>query len=210
MATIDDCRTVSEAVRGLCGPLHDVIQDSWDGADRFFVERDMHEDDHRGGRAHLARHLARRQLRTLGAIDGWKMPEKCKPNTEVSLYRGTMKMKVLRPGLLGSVPHPGSNTARVRFYQNPELDLFGAEGSNLIAVWEIDYSGEAVIRIVRTVGTWKALGRERIDIDFLLPRSGSELSGLEFVPSDDEFQFPFDFGDDDDDVEGDDVNPTRG
>jgi hypothetical protein len=89
------------------------------------------------------------------------------------------------------------------YYQNPQLNLFGAEGSNLIAVWTVDAeSGEPQIRVVRPVGQWKALKQERIDIDFWLPSSADEFDALEFTPSDDEFRLPFDeeLGEEDGDV----------
>ncbi len=193
MATLQECQIVRDAVRGLCDPLTQAVERSWELADNIFVDMQMPESDHRGGRAHLARHLLRRELRRADDLGGWKLPGRCTPNAEVKLVRGAMSLKVLRPGLLGAVPHPGPNRARVRYYENPQLNLFGADGSNLIAVWTVDLStGEPQIRLVRTVGQWKALKQERIDIDFYLPRVSGDLDELEFVPSDEEFPLPFD------------------
>lgn len=203
MASLDDCRVVSAAVSGLCEPLHEVVQEAWEEADRFFVERDMAESDHRGGRAHLARHLMRRELRARGAIDGWSMAPGCPPNSQVSLNRGAMRLRLLRPGVLGTVPPPGPNRARVRYYSNPQLGLFGAEASNLIAVWEVEQGGDAAIRVVRTTGPWGSLGSEQVDIDFLLPRLADNVADLVFEPSDEGLDLPFGLLADEDD-EGDD------
>jgi len=53
------------------------------------------------------------------------------------------------------------------------------------------------------------LGREQVDINFILPGSSAELDRLEFVPSDDEMILPFNF-EDDEDEEGGHVGPASG
>jgi hypothetical protein len=98
-----------------------------------FLELELPDDDHKGGRAHLARHVLRRELRRTTDLDGWYLPPGCTPNSELKLCRDTMTLKILRPGLRrGSVPHPGPNRARMYYYRNPKLNLYGADGSNLI------------------------------------------------------------------------------
>ena len=201
---------VRDAVRGLCEPLTRFILRSWELADDFFVSRDMPEDDHRGGRAHLARQLLRRELRLADSLGGWRLPKKCTPNSEVKLVKDAMSLKVLRPGVGGAVPAPGVNLARMRYYRNPELTLFGADASNLIAAWSISAkTHQPIIRIVRPTSIWKSLRPEEIDIDFFLPASPGQLDELSFVPSDEGLELPFFVGDEDEE-EGGDVSPNGG
>lgn len=193
MATAEDCQTVRDALRDLCEPLRAAVQQAWELADGVFVTHDMPEEQHRGGRAHLARHLLRRELRKKEQLGGWTLPARCTPNAEVKLVRETMSLKVLRPALRGDVPAPGPNRARMFYYRNPKLNLYGADGSNLIAIWKIDTkTGEPEIRVVRTEGIWKSLRNEQVDIDFILPEYGKDLAEMEFAPSDEELPLPFD------------------
>ena len=177
----------------------------------MFLELEMSEDDHKGGRAHLARQILRRDLRRETDLDDWHLARGCEPNSELKLCRGAMTLKILRPGLRrGSVPHPGPNKARMYYYRNPSINLYGASGSNLIGVWTIDEeTGEFTVRLVRPTQTWRSLGREQVDIDFILPDSSADLDRLEFVPSDDEMILPFDF-EDDEGEEGGHVGPASG
>jgi hypothetical protein len=71
MATLEDCEIVRDALRGLCGTLQRLGKDAWDTADRVFLELEMPEDDHKGGRAHLTRQILRRDLRRATNLDGW-------------------------------------------------------------------------------------------------------------------------------------------
>src|SRR5262249_38071239 len=99
MATPEDCRIVGNALRGLCGTLQQLGKTAWDTADRVFLELELPEDDHKGGRAHLARHVLRRDLRRATDLDGWHLPHGCTPNGELKLCRDAMTLKILRPGL---------------------------------------------------------------------------------------------------------------
>lgn len=202
MATAEECHIVRDAFRDLCEPLQSSVQRSWELADNVFVTHDMPEEQHRGGRAHLARHFLRRELRTAGALGGWRLTNECTPNTELRLFRDTMTLKVLRPGLLGATPAPGPNKARMFYYRNPQLHLFGAEGSNLIAIWKVEPStGEPQIRVVRPTKPWKSLRKEQVDIDFILPERGEDLTSMEFQPSDEGLTLPLDeLGEEDGDV----------
>lgn len=211
MSTPEECRIVRDALRGLCGTLQRLGKNAWDTADRVFLELEMPEGDHKGGRAHLTRQVLRRDLRHATNLDGWRLTPGCKPNSELMLYRDTMTLKLLRPGFRrGSVPHPGPNKARMYYYRNPLINLYGAGGSFLIGVWEIDEeTGGFVVRLVRPTKPWPSLSREQVDIDFILPGSSAELDRLEFIPSDDDVLPFFDFEDDEGEEDGD-VGPTSG
>jgi hypothetical protein len=88
-------------------------------------------------------------------------------------------------------PPPGPNRARVYYYSNPALSLYGAAGSLLIGVWAVDAETEEVrIRIVRPITAWRFGQYEQVDIDFFLPRLGADLNTLEFVPSDEGLPLP--------------------
>lgn len=141
----------------------------------------------------------------------WYLPPGCTPNSELKLCRDTMTLKILRPGIRpGSVPHPGPNRARMYYYRNPLFNLYGASGSNLIGVWTIDEkTGEFDVRLVRPTKPWRSLGREEVDIDFILPASSADLEQLEFIPSDEAIPLPFEFLDDEDE-EGGHVGPASG
>ncbi|MGH3795287.1 MAG: hypothetical protein ACRDSP_10390 [Pseudonocardiaceae bacterium] len=211
MATPEECKIVGNALRGLCGTLQQPGKTAWDTADRVFLELELPEDDHKGGRAHLARHVLRRGLRRATDLDGWHLPRGCTPNSELKLCRDTMTLKILRPGFRrDSVPHPGPNRARMYYYRNPLLNLYDADGSNLIGVWTIDKeTGEFHVRVVRPTKPWKALGREDVDIDFILPDSSVDLESLEFIPSDEAIPLPFEF-DENEGEEGGHVGPIGG
>jgi hypothetical protein len=102
---------------------------------------------------------------------------------------------MLRPGpkLYSELPPPppGRNRARISYYRNPKLNLFGAAGSNLVGVWAFDPDLEEIaIRIVRPLSEWRIGQYEQIDVDFFLPRQGTALDTMEFIPSDEGMSLP--------------------
>jgi hypothetical protein len=194
MATPEDWTIIRAALSPLCEPLYRCADRSHDLADDHFILNDMDDTQHPGGRAHLARHHLRHHLRHEKDLGGWKL-SRPRPNGEVILSLGTMKLRMLRPGpkLYSKLPPPptGRNRARISYYRNPHLNLFGAAGSNLIGVWAFDSEIEEVaIRIVRPLRAWKIGQYEKIDIDFFLPRDGESLVAMEFVPNDDGMNLP--------------------
>lgn len=194
MATAEDCAIVTAALEPLCEPLYRCADRAQDLADDHFIQHGMNESEHVGGRAHLARYHLRDLLGMEADLGGWRV-NRPRPNGEVTLSHQGMKLRILRPGptLLEELapPPPGPNRARVNFYLNPEITIYGADCSNLIAVWAADRETEDVqIRIVRPVGRWRVGQYSKVDIDFILPRFSIDLSRLEFTPDDDEYELP--------------------
>lgn len=185
---------IRAALSPLCEPLYRCADRSYDLADGHFIQHDMDDSEHPGGRAHLARHHLRRNLKQEKNLGEWKVGGP-RPNGEVTLALKTMKLRMLRQGprLYRKLPAPptGRNRARISYYMNPGLNLFGAAGSNLIGIWGFDREVEEVaIRIVRPVRAWRIGQYEKIDIDFFLPRQGEALDGMEFIPSDEDMTLP--------------------
>jgi hypothetical protein len=195
MATPEDWTIIRDALSPLCAPLYKCADKSYELADDHFILHGMDDPEHPGGRAHLARHHLRHHLALEKDLGGWKLC-KPRPNGEVTLSIKTMKLRMLRPGpkLYSELPPPppGRNRARISYYRNPSLNLFGAAGSNLIGVWALDPElGEVAIRIVRPLRTWRIGQYEQIDVDFFLPRQGEALVDMEFIPSDEGMSLPF-------------------
>lgn len=191
MATEEDCEIIVAALQVLCEPLYRAGQRAWDLADTTYSDFGMPEDDYKGGRAHLGRHLLKRELRR-SELGDWAVDHRSRQNGAILLNRGPMQLKLLRPGPTSeTVPYPGPNRARMFYYRNPGLNLFGATGSNLIGVWSLDDEDQFSVRLVRPIGTWNAFDKECIDIDLVLPRVGEGLADVEFVPSDEGLRLPF-------------------
>ena len=194
MATPEDWAIIRDALSPLCEPLYRCADRSQELADDHFIQHGMHDTEHPGGRAHLARHHLRHELKKENNLSGWKIG--CpRPNGEVTLSLSTMNLRMLRPGpkLFDAFPSPspGRNRARVLYYKNPKLNLFGASGSNLVGVWAIDPDLEEIaIRVVRPIRAWRFGQDEQIDIDFFLPRQGTALDTMEFIPSDEGMFLP--------------------
>ena len=132
-------------------------------------------------RAHLGHYLAARQRDD--ELGGWVV--KVGNNTAVSLQKGALSVRVLRPVGELRTPPPGRNPQRRAFYRQELADCstMGAAGSDLIALWNYDRKTLATdIRIVRTVGSWQFGSPERVDLHFFLPNSNEDMELLEFVP----------------------------
>ena len=197
MATSEDCVIIAEGLGPLCEPLHQCADRAQERADDHSIQHGMYDEENIGGRAHLARYHLRHLLRSAQLPDGWRL-NRARPNGEVILCRSAMKLRMLRPGprLLADLapPPPGLNRARISYYSNPDLNLFGAAGSNLIGVWAPDTeTREIQIRIFRPIGLWRVGQYQNTDIDFVLPRLGEDLFDMEFIPSDEGFEFPFEY-----------------
>jgi hypothetical protein len=194
MATAEEWKIVREALTPLCEPLYRCADRSQELAESYFLEHGMLDSEHPGGRAHLARHHLRHHLKREPDLGGWSVSGP-RPNGEVRLRLSTMTLRVLRPGpKLNETfppPPPGSNRARISYYRNPKLSLFGAMGSNLIGIWYVDPEIEGLtIRIVRPIRDWKMGQYEFVDIDFTLPRLGTALDSMEFDPTDEDILLP--------------------
>lgn len=201
MITPEEQSFLTKALDPLRGLLHDVLPAAVEIADAHYGDFDMDASNYRASRAHLARAHAKRLL--LGAnwdqLAGWTVAESG-PNARLWLTRGTLNLRLLRPMPDAQAPPPGPNGARVAYYSNAHASLFGVAGSDLIALWDVPRNGDALIRIVRPRGAWRAGSMEKVDFDFYLPRPPSSIADLEFIPED-ELNLPLPFEADEQDGE---------
>lgn len=195
MATPEDWMIIKDALSPLCEPLYRCADRSQELAELHFIQHQMHDDEHPGGRAHLARHHLRNELKKEKKnLGDWRIGAP-RPNGELTLSLRAMRLRMLRPGpkVVETFPSPppGRNRARIYYYRNPLLSLYGAAASNLVGIWAFDPEIEEVaIRIVRPVSIWRFGQYEQVDINFWLPRLGAHLSKMEFVPSDEGIVLP--------------------
>ncbi len=195
VATSEDGKIIVEAVRPLCEPVHGCGNRAWDVADLHFGEHGMSDQEYVGGRAHLTRYHMRRELASWGNLPGeWQLCPP-RPNGEIVLSLGALKLRFLRPGPVPSdmlPPPPGHNRARIDYYRNPKINLYGGLGSTLICVWAVDEETKQLkFRIVRTTAPWRVGQKANIDVDFELPSAADQMAGMEFEPKDPGFDFPF-------------------
>jgi hypothetical protein len=190
MATSEEATFIAEAVGSLCEPMYLSVEKAADLAQLHFVEHDMAGSIHRRERTDLTRAHLRRLLQESN-LGPWQLHDKTS-NGQVLLLSGMLVLRVLHIGPEQSIPAPGLNLARINYYRNPDLGLWGVQASKLISVWSVDAeTGEASIRIARPVGTWKHAQPNLVDIDFPLPRTSADVAALEFVPDDSGLPLPF-------------------
>jgi len=190
MATSEEATFIAEAAGSLCEPLYRSVEQAADLVQLYFVENDMPGADYQRERTDLTRAHLRRSLQQ-SDLGSWKVHAKC-TNGQVLLVNDMLVLRILHVGPDQSIPAPGLNLARINYYRNPDLGLFGVRASKLIGVWSVSAdTGEASVRIVRPVGTWKHTQPNLVDIDFLLPRTSAAVSTLEFVPDDSGLPLPF-------------------
>jgi hypothetical protein len=202
MLTPEDAQFIAAATVDLARPLYEGLDKGRLLAHEHYDEHGMNGSGYTKGRTDLTRDHARRQLETVGGLGEWKLGKQ--QSGRILLSNGLMLIRVLHGAPFpGDTPPPGRNQARVSYYQNPTIDLFGVESSRLLAVWTADESGELSIRIVRPVGSWKFGRNAKTDIDFILPREVEDFTSLEFIPNDDDFTLPFEFDEDERHEEGD-------
>jgi hypothetical protein len=201
MLTPADAQYITEATTDLAVPLHDALDKGRLVAHEHYDKHKMNGHGYTKGRTDLTRDHARRLLSSED-LGGWELRKTV--SGRILLANGLMLIRVLHGAPFADTPPPGRNQARVSYYRNPTLDLFGVESSRLLAVWTNDTkTGELSIRIVRPVGAW-SLGRNaKTDIDFTLPRSAEDLTKIEFIPNDEDFVLPFELDSDERREEGD-------
>lgn len=187
MATPADKQYLIDAFDPLRAALHDDLPSAADAAESHFIDYGMANEDYRGGQAHLARCHARRLLsrRTSADLGGWTLAQPG-PNASLWLTRDALSLRFMRPLPGSEVPPPGPNGARIAYYSNRHATLFGVGGSDLIALWDVDQSGEGAVRVVRTVGRWKYGAKAKLDIDFYIPALPDSLNDTEFHPTDED------------------------
>lgn len=186
---LEELEVLREGLTPLCDPLHRGLEQSAEAA----LDH-MHSSGMEGPefapvlmhltRAHWGRYLLARQ--TNDALGGWVV--RLGNNTAISLQKGGLSVRMLRPVGELQTPPPGRNTQRRAYYRQElaECSTMGAAGSDLIALWNYDRKTLATdIRIVRPIGSWQFGSPERVDLHFILPDVDQEMELLEFVPDDD-------------------------
>lgn len=143
--------------------------------------------------ADITRALVHREIEKRSRIGDWELAGKHHLRGQIMMRRaGLMKVRFLHePG--GRVPAPGRNKARRAFYRNTpfgQSKLLDAESSDLLAVWNVDDAEMTSVqfRVVRPIGDsarWFG-ARTDVDLDFVLPNTGPDLSVLEFEQIDEE------------------------
>lgn len=187
---LEELEVLREGLAPLCDPLHRGL-----GVSAEVALDHMHSSGMEGAeftpvlmhltRAHWGRYLLTRQ--TNDSLGGWVV--RVGNNTAISLQKGGLSVRVLRPVGELQAPPPGRNTQRRAYYRQElaECSTFGAAGSDLIALWNYDRETLATdIRIVRPIGSWQFGSSERVDLHFSLPNLDQEMELLEFVPEDDD------------------------
>lgn len=182
---MDHVARVTRALESACEPLHDALSEGVVKSQRVFSDMPHSLHEWAGpSMTHFTRAWTIASLVKSGGIDGWDID--FINNSSIILRRGTVSMRLLHQMQNGSTPHPGPNAAREQYYMN---DLLPAEvlprADKLLALWSTGSEGET-IRIVRPVGTWKFGRQEKVDLDFILPRYGTDIKNLEFETSDED------------------------
>lgn len=166
----------------LCEPLHDQLELA---SARSAMHLEGHGIPSRGWQhTHLTRaHLCKQ----LSPLDLYPFTIRT-PNPNGRLLMDATDgstLRILHAGPGGSVPPPGPNLARVRYYQQQQLPIPHLTlASALLALWSVSDDGAATFRIARPIGKWTYGGNAQVDLDFALPRKSSDLEELEFRPDD--------------------------
>ena len=177
---------VRGALEPLCGGLHDVFSESVAESLRFRAQARLVDDEYNSMGADVTRALVHRKLSQLGAVGGWHVAGQHRLRGQLLLRCGLIRLRLLHDPQ-HVVPPPGHTRARRAYYRNVPLgqsSAFDAEASRLVAVWrvtdpELAQVSFRVVRPIGDTGRWAGPATE-VDLDFILPNAGVELSLLEF------------------------------
>ncbi|MFB7672326.1 hypothetical protein ACFC26_13005 [Kitasatospora purpeofusca] len=196
MLTPEDGAFITLAVEGLAAPLHAGLDQGYTNAHRHYDEHEMTGQGYTKGRTDLTRDHARKHLEKATDLGGWELANS--KSGRILLRNQMLTVRVLHAAPFDLVPAPGRNKARISYYSNPAVDLFGVQSSNLLAVWlsPSEEGGQISVRIVRPIGDWKPGRPAKFDLDFELPRDTETFGGWEFVPDDNGIMLPFEFDED--------------
>ncbi|MCX5215876.1 hypothetical protein OG689_42795 [Kitasatospora sp. NBC_00240] len=196
MLTPEDGAFITLAVEGLAAPLLAGLDQGYTNAHRHYDEHEMTGQGYTKGRTDLTRDHTRKHLDAAKDLGGWKLANS--RSGRILLRNQMLTIRVLHAAPFDLVPAPGRNKARISYYSNPAIDLFGVQSSNLLAVWlsPEEEGGQISVRIVRPIGDWKPGRPAKFDLDFELPRDTESFTGWEFVPDDNGIMLPFEFDED--------------
>jgi hypothetical protein len=192
MLTPEDAQYLTEAVAGLAAPLYEALESGRTTAHDHYDNHEMKGIGYTKGRTDLTRDHARKHLEMAVDLGGWALPPKGRSG-RLGLYKDALTLKVLHGVPMTKAPSPGRNQARISYWQNPRVTLYGVEASNLLAVWSHDTSGTLSVRIVRPLTDWKYGQAPVVDLDFLMPRTAEDFGTWEFTPDDKGLNLPFTF-----------------
>jgi len=111
---------------------------------------------------------------------------------QLHMSRDMWSVRMLSSTYGGLVPTAGPNAARQGFYTNPSVASRDSEETLLeqhgfIIVWTLNnQTGDIELELVHTLSPWRYGQTERIDFRMPLLSSENDLSGLRFVPADDD------------------------
>ena len=193
----DGVAVVKAALQPLCGTLHEVFCASVAQSDRVRSANSLSDSIYNSLGADLTRALAHRELSARDDLGDWQVAGRHHLRGQLLLISGMIRLRFLHEPR-SVVPPPGRNLARRAYYRNTpfgQIVAYDAESSNLVAIWHVaDPELSTVsIRIVRPVSDkarWQTSETE-VDLDFVLPDLGSELSDLKFEQYDEGLMIEF-------------------
>jgi hypothetical protein len=196
MLTPDDATYLTAAVEDLASPLYAGLDVGYTNSHKHFDKHGMTGNGYTKGRTDLARDHARRHLEQTKDLGGWRVVDSS--SGRLHLNKEMLTIRVLHASPVDIVPAPGRNRARISYFRNPTIDMFGVQSSKLLAVWipPSEDGGQISIRIVRPIGDWKPGRTPKFDLDLELPRDTESFEGWEFKADESGIILPFEFDED--------------
>ena len=196
MLTPDDAAYLTAAVEGLAQPLYAGLDTGYTNSHKHFDEHGMTGNGYTKGRTDLTRDHTRRHLEQVKDLGGWWVVNGT--SGRLHLSKEMLSIRVLHASPIDIVPAPGRNRARISYFRNPTIDIFGVQSSKLLAVWlpPAEEGGRISVRIVRPIGDWKPGRPPKFDLDLELPRDTESFEGWEFTADESGIILPFEFDED--------------
>lgn len=196
MLTPEDAAYLTAAVEDLAHPLYAGIDAGYSDSHKHFDKHGMTGMGYTKGRTDLARDHTRRHLEKTKHLGGWRVVDGS--SGRLHLHKEMLTIRVLHASPVDIIPAPGPNRARISYFRNPAIDMFGVQASKLLAIWlsPPEDGGEISIRIVRPIGDWKPGRPPKFDLDLELPRNTESFEDWEFVADESGIILPFEFDED--------------
>lgn len=137
MLTPEDASFITTATENLATPLYEALDHGYTAAHSHYDDSGMTGEGFSKGRTDLARDHARRFIEHRYGesleLGGWEPIKNA--SGRLHLRNGMMTLRLLHATPYDMIPAPGRNKARISYYYNRTVDLFGVQASNLLAVW---------------------------------------------------------------------------
>ncbi len=180
LTNADELRShVLQLLSPVCAPLHDHLEAASLAAVEHFRKHGIPLGDWQ------QTHLTRAHMHALvrkAPLPRLDLVEPC-INGRLMFASPDGTLRLLH-GRRGNVPAPGKNYARLRYYQQQQLEIPFGLSSALLGIWWTYPDGSVAVRVVRPVGKWKFGAPAKIDLDLLLPRTSEDFEELAFHPDD--------------------------